>query len=745
MVTQCCGVLVDGLHENFFIWHFFLCFFLASSSWFLVNFEAEIKRRKSEERKRRGDGIALSLIYVELKNSVLKKIFTEITAKFWSEWELRIMVIFSLILQLVLVITGNLRRGYIGKRLPYVAILVWLVYLSADWVATLVLSTLLRGDVNLKNGLIVFWTPFILCHLGSPHNITAYSVEDNKLWLRHFLGMVFQVLETIYIYIRFRSHTDLNAMAAPIFIAGVFKYGERIWALRSASEKELINSLSPSKREATRQGKMIRIGLSESTINQCFEGKGKVSELNLLREAYSSFIVFKPLFLGLPFGLSPKFYDDMVYIKSKSAEQAFKLVGTELGYLYDLLFTKMPIHHLQSIVSLHLRAFCFLSAMSSLIAFSAIADKSLHSKVDIVVTYLLLLVAICLDIYSFIMHALSTWAMVWLPIPENKVYKLYSKVVAWRMPLVESKMAIKSMAQHDLINYYVKANANKFNDAVRIIDTGNLLQKHWHTNWKAVDCELKQFIYSHLKKKRSKWAKTGCRLENLEKLLNGKGENLLNTLGIGSEDFEQDGADFTERIFIWHFATELVYYDDVNKFRTADSFCQIAKSLSDYMMYLVVVRPLMLPKGFSEMINKVSYNQAKILFRVEDISKNMRKVDYVRKRFASAVIGLHRDFRVESNSINVTSKGSALAQALQSFVTEHHWDHEEKWKLISKMWMEMMIHAASHCSWEEHAQQLRHGGELITHVALLMAHLGLSTKIRKVPDEEELNMPPFSP
>ncbi|WRX14129.1 protein of unknown function DUF4220 - like 3 [Theobroma cacao] len=252
---------------------------------------------------------------------MLKRLCTEITTKFWGELELRLMVVISLVVQLALVIFGNLRRQYIGKRLPCVEITVWLLYLLADWMATVVLSTLLRGDVKLKNGLVVFWTPFLSWHLGSPHNITAYSLEDNEMWLRHFLGMVFQVLEAAYIYVRFRSDTDLNFMAAPIFLAGVYKYGERIWALRSASDKQLINSLEPRKKgknASPEENKNIRIGLSESTINDCFRGKANVSELKLLREAYSSFLIFKPLFLGIPFGLSAKFYDDMVYIKSKN-------------------------------------------------------------------------------------------------------------------------------------------------------------------------------------------------------------------------------------------------------------------------------------------------------------------------------------------------------------------------------------------------------------------------------------------
>ncbi|KAJ6869886.1 hypothetical protein NC651_034561 [Populus alba x Populus x berolinensis] len=38
----------------------------------------------------------------------------------------------------------------------------------------------------------------------------------------------------------------------------------------------------------------------------------------------------------------------------------------------------------------------------------------------------------------------------------------------------------------------------------------------------------------------------------------------------------------------------------------------------------------------------------------------------------------------------------------------------------------MVAYAAAHCPWKEHTQQLRRGGELLTHVFLLMLHLGLS-------------------
>ncbi|KAK6240669.1 Protein of unknown function DUF594 - like 7 [Theobroma cacao] len=403
----------------------------------------------------------------------------------------------------------------------------------------------------------------------------------------------------------------------------------------------------------------------------------------------------------------------------------------------------MPIHYNHHKVSSSLRALCFLSDVSSLIAFSAIMDKSVHLKVDIVITYLLLLGAISLDIYSSIMHPLSTWAMIRFSIPKSKVHKTYYKAVASRMHLVEAEMAIKSMAQHDLINYFVKAKTKKFIRALRIIDTGNLLQKYGHTNWKPVDCELKEFSFSHLKEKRKKLAEKDFRPEDLEKLLNAQGESIL--VAPVFEDLEEDTTDFSVRIIRWHLATELVYYDDLNKFRIGKlgSFCQFAKSLSDYMMYLVLVRPMMLPKGLCELINRASHDQLLNFCPDLDLKKGNMDFSTRRKKFTAALIG-HEPSGVDSYGVELIGSGSHLARKLQSLVTDCQWDHEEKWEMISKVWLEMMLYAATHCSWKEHAQQLRHGGELLTHVALLMAHLGLTTQIRrdKPPDhEDELNLP----
>ncbi|KAL3598511.1 hypothetical protein D5086_006429 [Populus alba] len=69
--------------------------------------------------------------------------------------------------------------------------------------------------------------------------------------------------------------------------------------------------------------------------------------------------------------------------------------------------------------------------------------------------------------------------------------------------------------------------------------------------------------------------------------------------------------------------------------------------------------------------------------------------------------------------------GCKLAQQLQKL-------EAEKWKVISEVWVEMLTYAAGHCEWRDHAQQLKSGGELLTHVRLLMAHLGLSHQYQEI-------------
>ncbi|KAH1072260.1 hypothetical protein J1N35_024588 [Gossypium stocksii] len=51
-----------------------------------------------------------------------------------------------------------------------------------------------------------------------------------------------------------------------------------------------------------------------------------------------------------------------------------------------------------------------------------------------------------------------------------------------------------------------------------------------------------------------------------------------------------------------------------------------------------------------------------------------------------------------------------------------------KWKIMSKVWVELASYAASHCRASTHATYVSQGGELITFFWLLMAHFGLGVQ-----------------
>ncbi|XP_008228373.1 PREDICTED: uncharacterized protein LOC103327783 [Prunus mume] len=138
--------------------------------------------------------VVSSLIFTEKRMAM--QIFPESVRKIWNKWELWAMVLISLSLQAILILIGSWRKHSTSNILR---IVLWLAYLSADSVATVSLGILSNnqedspGDsVNPDYIITAFWAPFLLLHLGGPDTITAYSLEDNELWLRHLLGSMVQ-------------------------------------------------------------------------------------------------------------------------------------------------------------------------------------------------------------------------------------------------------------------------------------------------------------------------------------------------------------------------------------------------------------------------------------------------------------------------------------------------------------------------------------------------------------------------
>nr|CAE03066.2 OSJNBa0089E12.4 [Oryza sativa Japonica Group] len=148
----------------------------------------------------------------------------------WNQWATQILVLLSLTLQVVLHIFAGVRRR---KATPVERFILWLAYQLADSTAIYAVGNLSLSSTAREHNLVAFWAPFLLLHLGGPDNITAYSLEDNKLWKRHLVTLVVQVLGVGYVLYKNIAGNGMMIVVAAILmsVVGTAKYGERTYAL----------------------------------------------------------------------------------------------------------------------------------------------------------------------------------------------------------------------------------------------------------------------------------------------------------------------------------------------------------------------------------------------------------------------------------------------------------------------------------------------------------------------------------
>ncbi|KAJ6700352.1 hypothetical protein OIU79_013397 [Salix purpurea] len=584
---------------------------------------------------------------------------SETVETLWNGWELRMVMLLSLFLQIFLILFGRRRKYTAGF---WIGKLVWLAYLSADWVATFSLGILAQTNcINSNRGTIpAFWAPVLLVHLGGPDTITAYSMEDNELWLRHLLVLVSQVAVAFYAFARsWWSEDPLLFVAIPIFVAGIIKYGERNWVLR---------------------------------------------------------VLYADLVLGDSIHLATH-----IILRKKSAMEAFKLIEVEMGFMYDVLYTKLAKVRKSRVI---FRAIIFLCFVSALLAFSLGMSRHNHAYLtaEIIISYLLLYGAIVIEIYSVVSLLFSDWAMLWLTGKRKPLFNSVYRTICSSGFLHNDKRWESKMAQHNLIRFQLSKGKST------CISLKKLLGKSSIQSLEVVGDDLKKFIFQYLSDKRRRYKSMKRSPDpgsnDLHGILSERGHQVIGREGcLGNLGWSVTLPDFNESLLTWHIATDICYHDDVRKHggdaKNIPPNCKMSIELSNYMVYLLVDYPFLLPRG----IGNERYIQT--CSAVDDDAILLERIisgQHYSWDFGRTISKLQKSRR----KVSVLCAGFKLARSLQALVTQDGWENERKWEMISQVWVEMLTYAASHCGWKEHARTLTRGGELLTHVCLLMAHLGLS-------------------
>ncbi|KAJ0983637.1 hypothetical protein J5N97_011892 [Dioscorea zingiberensis] len=664
--------------------------------------------------------------------------------RIWNAWDVRAFILTSLNLQIILIFSGSLRKRNSSR---WVSLLLWPAYLLADWVATYALGILsnTKGDPdcgspsashNENDDLLAFWSPFLLLHLGGPDTITAFSLEDNELWMRHLLGLVFQVAVALYVFLRSLPGTRLKAPALLMFLAGILKYGERSWSLMRASMDCLRNSMVTPPDPGPNYAKFMEEYVSKSAaglhaeieVEKESESKARaaldtvveeITNVTVLLKAHYFFMTFRRLIVDLILTYHNRNQSQSFFLK-RSPAQAFKLIEFELSFIYEELFTKANTLH--TVAGPFLRFLTFSSILTSLLLF-LFTKKHGYAAVDVTITYILLGGALALESHAVGLLVFSEWTF--LQLRKHKRYRLSSmifKSISYFRPPNKPRWS-DSMAQYSLISFCLADQPSPLKTTLEFISMKDTWDKYRHTKYIPVTSELKELIFEELKGKASSAEDS----KSYKRFSAYRGEWALQKKGYRRELGWSVEVELDESILLWHVATDLCYYSDESKLSSEPEQGMVSnrgmsKALSEYMLYLLLVRPFMLTAGIGQIRYGDTCAEAKIFFqrgheKVLDEMQACKMLLWVETKVPPVQVKGDR-------SKSVLFDACILAKTLLGLTVE------KRWKITSAVWVEILCYAASHCRSYFHAKQLSTGGELLTLVWFLMAHLGIGEQYR---------------
>ncbi|XP_030535897.1 uncharacterized protein LOC115744723 [Rhodamnia argentea] len=702
----------------------------------------------------------------------------------WKEWELRLLVLLSLFLQLTLATLG-FRRKSIYKY--WIQVVVWTTYLSADSIATITLGVLSNrlanlkeamGSIDPKSQITAFWAPFLLVHLGGPDAITAYALEDNELWLRQLARLCVQVGLACYIYFMALSGSTLSILAASMTLVGFIKYAERTLCLCLASENRLRDSMLSlpdfgpiypriMEQYTLKKEEGYRVGIDEVTevpapedlsVNSGQANNG--GKATTLVKAYELFKIFKLLFAGLILNSGDLEGSKRMFMNpGMNSETAFEIVEIELGFMYDLLYTKaMLLSRAWGII----RCIINLSAPCAVLVFFSLQDRKDYPKADVWITFLLISAAILLEIYSVLLAISSDWVQHWR-LQRPRASAISSVVAFFRV--FQHRRWSNSVAQFSLLGLSIRPRSGIFSKYPTLAKLDEKLQKNFYVSYKEFKSNVKEWIFGHVKKTvKDLGPSNGGKSWLMSLKLETSGR--LTWMNLDELNWSVKDMEFDQSILVWHIATELCHYKDHGKREgkkpeDVTNF-KMSRLVSQYMIYLLVLHPSTLPTGIGMLryedtsvdAQKFFEDKRAVLSRKEtslislDVRKWARKLlkkgepshtsESCNKKHKSAAThdlceACHLLLQVGTQlpawkirggkSRSVLFDACSLASQLNRNELN---DFGSKWELIGKVWANFLMYAACQSTGFEHSESLSRGGELLSHVWLLMAHLSIT-------------------
>uniref|UniRef100_A0ACD5YDU9 Uncharacterized protein n=1 Tax=Avena sativa TaxID=4498 RepID=A0ACD5YDU9_AVESA len=611
----------------------------------------------------------------------------------WNTWGYHVLVLMSFALQVTLLILADVRRR---KKSPMISCVVWSAYMLADTTAVYALGHFFVSSRSTQHQLMALWAPLLLVHLGGQDNITAYAVEDNRLWLRHLQNLGVQVLAAAYVLYQssiLSSPIWLREATILIFVVGVLKYGERVWALRCASNVQ--------------SGELLWL--------QRHEGSGGTEMEEIV---------------------------DHIYHK----------IQMHLSKMYSVLYTKAVV--MCTWQGICIRVISSLATLVAFILFHLFSDNDGYNRVDVAATYILLVGAGVLEITSVFRLIFSTWAMqgmmrsnrswckaighqlrsvrrlIYSSMRKADVHTMYwsgsmgqlnlmtlcsrrwwiKRYLLWwsiPVPIEIIEMLLMDFSDQEVHPHVVLGGVGFEEEFGRAINEMRLEQRRIQMETERKirtnpDSEQNTILQEmEIRKKES--------LEELMKMVKHRvDQSELRFLGIGTMGFAVEmerllrGKNLERNILVWHIATDayLKWYKQQQVQDPRDRVNGLAKAteaLSNYMIFLLAAHPLR-PNGSPSHRACSFYNR--VNHHPEDIHI-----------YGRSLMEVHE----ENESIFET--GSKLGKKLIDTGNQGVFV-----KSIAHLWVHLLKTVEDQLGEDFHVKQLSNGSEFLTVLSILVKY-----------------------
>ncbi|KAF8731972.1 hypothetical protein HU200_015922 [Digitaria exilis] len=646
-----------------------------------------------------------------------------------DEWEIHCLILLSFSLQVILLLTAGMRRQSTGWVLRTI---LWLTYLLADSVAIFVLGHLAVNASKPSHHLMFFWPPFLLVHLGGQDTITAFSKEDNDLWKRHLLSLVFQAVVAGYVVGKAHWRDQrLKAAMVLMFLSGCFKYAERTWCLFVSSTAWFrllcLNRLSTMKSGYQLDGGGYYVpGVStkekmRKILDLMKGGRSKsqqATELGIIQGSVLNFMSVDAPINELQTTRAKDVLPDMLkgflYSEGRSCGPAYEFVGACLVHCYQFLYTKYPLRTQFWSVVFNPAACCemplaiqipfllctlfqYVASAISLVLFMAARKGHDSSRADIIVSYILLVGAVVLDMSSVAMSILDVGAF--LP-GGGKIKSSILHLASYFQTFGCGKQWSEELAQYSMVKRHIKqdkcmASIKQWIDNKCLSRIPVLHVRLFEVAHVSLTEDMKEFILDELVGcgTRKEWDIASSYARGKEKptsVVLIKKAKKIEASNSGSAKKSRKGE-----------ASTSGSDDQMKKLK------QMSRQLSNYIMYLVFKCRVMLT-DHSQLVHDNTHEEIEALIGKDSLLSEEDAIDK-----------LHSNNRSDLHTSSVLHQARELAKELNRINYE-----TDRWGLITSVWAEMLYYTTPRCGGAFHYEHLATGGEFATHVLLLMNFLG---------------------